>query len=501
MPLRLMPQRKCERPQLFGNKAHGEAFHYNQLTFSVVCQDLKASAAKGLLQILFKVSSLSIYRGRFGPKQAERLLWRAGFGPRPGEALSLSKLGLAGAVKSILSPGKEQFKGPKPHTEDGKPLTPFDTYGDDHLWWMDRMIRSNHQLNERMTLIWHDWFATSNDQVGDQRIMLAQNQMFRKKGMGNFKDLFEAVTKDPAMIIFLNSADNTKDAPNENYAREMMELFSLGAGRGAYTEQDVRNQARALTGFAFEYKNRPTNFHFDPKLHDGGIKKIFGKSGRFDWHDSVALCLGNKFHPSFFVNKLWSYFIPSQPSAATSAGLQAIYKKSNYSITPVVQAILMHPDFYQGEQMIKPPIVQHAGMLRALKKGIEISDWSYLGARAGQQLFYPPNVSGWDDSRWLDTSTFHGRWVGAQVLLDRDSLNPDDWEALKLPSDPQALVKKALDYWGNPLTTKQTVDSLSGFASTSLGRADEDWKTQAYPVLTLNALRLLYANSPDNQTC
>ena len=240
-----------------------------------------------------------VYQGRFGPAQAERLLWRAGFGPRPGEAQKLARKGLEGAVESLTRPRrKERLGGPPPHDQDGHPLAPADAWGHDHLWWLDRMIRTNRPLTERMTLVWHDWFATSNEGVGSQRLMIHQNEMLRKNALGSFRDLVVRVTRDPAMLLWLSGAQNRKDSPNENYARELMELFTLGADRG-YTEDDVREQARALTGFRNDWDDGvgPNNFRFDPEYHDGGVKRIFGKKGRFEWRDSCEMCLAHREPP------------------------------------------------------------------------------------------------------------------------------------------------------------------------------------------------------------
>ena len=224
------------------------------------------------------MSGVAAYRGHFGSVQAERLLWRAGFGPRNNEAAELAKLGLEGAIHSLVYPGREHFVGPSPHDEKGHPLAPYDAWGHDHLWWLDRMVRTSRPLVERMALVWHDWFATSNQGVGSQRLMIGQNNLFRARGLGNFHDLLLDVTKDPAMLVWLNGSDNSKYSPNENYGREMMELFTLGAGRG-YTETDVRQNALALTGFRNDWKRNIglTNFRYDPKYHDPGAKTIFKK--------------------------------------------------------------------------------------------------------------------------------------------------------------------------------------------------------------------------------
>ena len=146
-------------------------------------------------------TGIATYKGRFGPVQAERLLWRAGFGPRPGEAAKLAARGLDRAVESLTRPRrKERLGGPPPHDQDGHPLAPADAWGHDHLWWLDRMIRTNRPLTERMTLVWHDWFATSNDGVGSQRLMLNQNQLLREHNLGSFQELLLA---SPDLLLAL----------------------------------------------------------------------------------------------------------------------------------------------------------------------------------------------------------------------------------------------------------------------------------------------------------
>ena len=168
-------------------------------------------------------------------------MWRAGFGPTPGQAEALAGQPLEAVVQSLTRPsGGATLHGPAPTDDEGNALAPADAWGHDHCWWLDRMVRSDQPLIERMTFIWHDWFANSNEKVNDQQRMLDQNELFRENALGNFHDLFTAVTTDPAMLVFLDGIYNDKWDPNENYAREMMELFSLGADRGAYTENDVR---------------------------------------------------------------------------------------------------------------------------------------------------------------------------------------------------------------------------------------------------------------------
>jgi uncharacterized protein (DUF1800 family) len=442
-----------------------------------------------------------VYRGSFGAAQAERLLWRAGFGPRRGEAQALAKLGLQDAVHKLAYPGTEKLVGRAPTDDKGHPLAPADAWGHDHCWWLDRMVRTSRPLVERMTLVWHDWFATSNAGVGSQRLMLKQNQLFRSHALGSFKTLLLDVTKDPAMLLWLNGTDNVKRLPNENYAREMMELFTLGADRGAYTEQDVREQARALTGWQNKWKPGvgDYDFHFDRRYHDGGSKTVFHHRGTFDWRDACMLCLQHPKHASFFVQKLWSYFVPVPADRATESALEAMYR-DGYEVRPVVEAILKHPALYDGPRMVKPPIVFTAGLLRRIGESIHTVDWAWIGDLSGQRLFYPPNVAGWDDTRWLDTASFRGRWIAVQRMVRELRLDPSH-PPKGQPSDADGVLAKAIAFWHHPELSAPTRSALASVAHAALGDAGgTKWKKQEYPVLLENALRLLVAVSPDVQT-
>jgi uncharacterized protein (DUF1800 family) len=245
----------------------------------------------------------------------------------------------------------------------------------------------------------------------------------------------------------------------------------------------VREQARALTGFAGARGN-PASFVFTPSRADTGAKTIFGKTGNFGWEDSVRLCLEHPQHPSFFVNKLWSYFIPTKPDAATSKALQEVY--ASRQIRPVVEAILKHPSFYEGPRMLKPPVVYNAGLLRMRGRWIDTSTWWTLSQQAGQQLFYPPDVGGWNDENWLDTFTFRARWFIAAVV--QGTKEPKD-----SPSDPVKLVERAYRYWGHPTVSPGTHAVLLAFAKAQLKRKNS-------PAVVETALRRLIVTSPDLQT-
>jgi hypothetical protein len=436
---------------------------------------------------------------------ANRLLWRAGFGPTPGQAAGLAGQPLQQVVYGLTRPsGPAVLTGPEPVDEEGHPLDPVDAWGQDHCWWLDRMVRSDQQLVERMTYIWHDWFANSNEKVDSQQLMLDQNDLFREMALGSFHDLFLAVTTNPAMLVFLDGIYNEAENPNENYAREMMELFSLGPDRGAYTEDDVRQMARALTGWTAEWSSELGlhNFHFDPSRHDTEAKTVFGQKGYFNWEDAVRLCVTHPLHPSFFVTKLWGYFIPSAPDEATLAALEGLYISSEYSIRAVVEAILQHPDLYEGPELVTPPVVYNAGLLRAIGRCIDTTAWAWLSSGAGQQLFYPPNVSGWDFTRWLDTSTAKARWEIASYVTAKTYPNP--WPKEGEPEydpteEPAAALARALAYWADPPLTAESRQCIASFAESCLPGELAQWQDSPFRALRQNALRMLIATSPDMQ--
>jgi hypothetical protein len=438
---------------------------------------------------------LTTYSGQFGLRQAERLLWRAGFGPRPGITATLLEKGFDGAVEWLTRPeGEAALSGPEP-VIDGEPLDPYGVWGHDQMWWFDRMVRSSQPLVERMCLIWHDWFATSRLGVGSAKLMLDQNDLFRRRGLGNFQTLLRDVTVDPAMLIWLSGLENRKGAINENYGRELMELFTLGADRGAYTERDVRELARALSGWKADWDPDlgPVNFRFAPHRWDEGNKTVFGKRGAFGWEDAVQLVVEHPLHPSFFVTKLWSYFIPTPPSEAQVEALSKIYTESGLEIRPVLEAILRTPELYGSARMVKPPVVFAAGALRALRQGIYTDRWPWTLGIAGQQLFHPPDVSGWDDSRWLDTNTMAGRWMIVNDALYARTIEPS---ADYPPETAAQALAAARELWRDPELTDETVTGLSKWAAAAVPTTADGWQRAARG----NALKMLVGMCPDHHT-
>jgi uncharacterized protein (DUF1800 family) len=435
-------------------------------------------------------------------RRAERLLWRAGFGPKPGDVARFAAMGLDNAIAELVHPvGEPTLSGPAPRDDSGNALQPYDLYGHDHLWWLDRMVRSSQPLVERMALIWHDWFACSRDKV-QADLMLGQNALFRRAALGSFANLLRDITVDPGMLTFLDGIDNRKGSPNENYAREVMELFTLGADRGAYTETDIRQAAKALTGWRADYVDGVglTNFRFDGTRHDTTNKSIFGKTGNYSWQDVCQLCLEHPLHPSFFVTKLWSYFVPVPPDGGTQASLQAAYVNSGYQVAPVLEQIFRHPVFLDGPAMVKPPVVANAGLLRAIGRYIDTDDWAYLASETGQTLFYPPNVSGWDDARWMDTSTWRGRWHVTGVALAPTQVPTSAPSTYSDTEDGSSAVAAAVAAVGAPALTGETQSQLVAFANGALPGTMNATQKRTYRAMRQNALRLLILTSADAQT-
>jgi uncharacterized protein (DUF1800 family) len=449
---------------------------------------------------LLGASPTAVYGGRFTAEQATRLLWRAGFGPRPGEPERMAKLGLEAAVASLTRPtGPPRLVGKAPHDDHGRPLDPTNVWGDDHCWWLDRMVRSDHQLVERMSLIWHSWFATS-ESASSAKLMINQNWTMRRNALGNFHQLLLDMTIDPAMLLWLNGNTNAKGYPNENYGREMLELFTLGAGRG-YNEDDVVQNSRALTGWTNNWSQSegPVDFRFESKLHDYGVKKIFGHVGRWNWRDSARLAVSHESHPSFFVSKLWGYFVGADLPEKTGRELERAYVKSGYEIRPIVEAILRHPTFYEGPRLVTPPVVWTAGLLRASSQTITTTDWAWIASLTGQVLFQPPNVAGWDYAQWLDTSRWAGRLQAVNTALGKRALEGKTYP-YGLNENNSEAYDHAITFWGGlPLSDLARNHLLELARRISHGQTQK-WEQVEFRNLRQNALRNLVPMTPDWMT-
>ncbi len=276
-------------------------------------------------------------------------------------------------------------------------------------WWLRRMVRGVRPLEEKMTLFWHGHFATGLSTVYSVTLMKHQNDLFRRHATGNFGQLLLGVARDPAMLRYLDGARNNKRNPNENFSRELLELFTLG--RGNYTEQDVRSAARAFTGWT----SAGTRFYFNRRQHDYRRKTFLGRTGRFDGTDVIQMLLGHPATARRLVTKLCRFFIGQQPSGPLVEGLAQLLRRGKYELKPLLRTLLASRAFYSSEAVgrkIKSPTELVVGAVRQL--GLPLESLGLVQqqmVRMGQNLLEPPNVKGWDGGRaWINSATLLVRY-------------------------------------------------------------------------------------------
>lgn len=284
-------------------------------------------------------------------------------------------------------------------------------------WWVYRMLTTPAPLLEKMTLFWHGHFATSAEKVEDADLMNAQNQLLRKYALGCFPDLLLEISQDPAMLIYLDSASNRKAHPNENYAREIMELFCLGEGN--YTETDIKELARCFTGW--EVKRQ--KFRFNRYQHDGDSKTVLGRTGKFGGEQAVAIVASQPEAATFIARKLVQFFVMDEP-IATDKLVEPIAKQlrnNGFVIADAVQTVLNSNLFFSEHAMarkIRSPVEFGIGFTRCLNGSTNNFELASRLEELGQALFYPPSVKGWDGGRtWINSSTLLGRSNLIQELL------------------------------------------------------------------------------------
>jgi uncharacterized protein (DUF1800 family) len=284
-------------------------------------------------------------------------------------------------------------------------------------WWFRRMLLSQAPLREKMTLFWHDHFATSIQKVKQPALLVQQNHLFRQSAFGSFKDLTQAVLMNPAMMLYLDTQSSKKGSPNENFAREVMELFTLGEGN--YSEQDIRESARAFTGYQLNRENGKV-FH-NLRQWDPTDKTIFGKTGPFKGADVIDLIFAKKQAARFLSNKIWEFFVYDKPTETALDALATILQKSNFQTGPLLREIFLSREFY-SENTIRSQIKSPIQYVVSLLKQLEITDPPTGFAitaqqQLGQTLFMPPNVAGWDwGQAWINTNTLLTRYNLAGYL-------------------------------------------------------------------------------------
>ena len=282
-------------------------------------------------------------------------------------------------------------------------------------WWANRMLTSPRPLQEKMALFWHGHFATTEEKVRDYRKMLQQLELFEAQGLGNFRTLMVGVAQGPAMLAFLDAGVNVKGAPNENFAREIMELFTMGVGN--YSEHDIREAARAFTGWNFE----GTTFTVNSVQHDNAEKQVLGHSGNFDGVDVIDVILDHPATPQFMAAKLYRFLVRDDLDPAVKAELGRRLKAGHYEIAPFLEMVLLSKDFYAPESTatrIKSPVDLVISTYHKL--GLEqvpgVPDFNDVTGSLGQRLLYPPTVAGWAQGR---------SWITPGLLLERGNFALD----------------------------------------------------------------------------
>ena len=359
------------------------------------------------------------YRGELTPRLAAHLYRRAGFGATYKQLHEASELGVSGVVDQLFqgtdtNNANENDQGASTgfDSQMNSMATAMTAAGDGKRlssWWLYRMIHSPDQLAEKITLFWHGHFATSAAKVTDVKMMLGQHDLLRRHALSEFEPLIRAISRDPAMLVWLDSTTNRRIHPNENYAREIMELFCLGPG--AYTEDDIKEVARAFTGWELRGKR----FAFNAYQHDNNEKNILGQRGNFDGDDAIRIILQQPAAARFIAHKLIRYLVAEDPALDTPTveSLAQIIRDNNFNTAAAVKHILTSRIFYSTQAIarrIKSPVELAVGLLRSLNG---IANTNYLAEEAerlGQGVFYPPNVKGWDGGRtWINSSTLIGR--------------------------------------------------------------------------------------------
>jgi uncharacterized protein (DUF1800 family) len=373
-------------------------------------------------------------------EDAAHLLRRAGFGGTTEEIRKIQVLGPSLAVEQLLTFSDNDHTSDNPHNIEQTLKDVLEANGGNfggaqgagvltlQGWWLHKMLHTNQPLKEKLVLFWHGHFATGLDKVRNAFALQHQNELFRRLGAAKFDVLTLAVAKNPAMLRYLDNNDNVKAHPNENFARELMELFTMGV-HGGYSEKDVQESARAFTGWTFKgggnkdlnaYKN--PEFVMMPKNHDTGVKTVLGQSGNFDGTDIVRIVTQHPSSAKFITEKIWHYFVSEDLPEDIHNDLIKVWTSSNFEIRELLRVIFSSEAFYATENrnnLIKSPLEYVIGSLRSVKAKLlleqELTLLNMLSSQA-QIPFYPPNVKGWDGGlEWIADSTLLNRiqYMGA----------------------------------------------------------------------------------------
>ncbi|HUR88018.1 MAG TPA: DUF1800 domain-containing protein [Ramlibacter sp.] len=370
---------------------------------------------------------------RMSADEARHLLIRTGFVPSAGEVRAFEGRSAEQAVDDVISAARraqplhalppEAISAPpaavaqKTMSRDERQMARREQIREGFgikEWWMREMVESPTPLAERLTLFWHGHFATSQQKVVRADAMWRQHELLRANAMGSFRDMLHGIARDPAMLVYLDGARNRKEAPNENFAREVMELFTLGEATqgGGYTEGDIREVARAFTGWSLERDD--LSFRFRPAMHDFGTKTVLGHTGSFDGDQVLDILLDQPQAARFIVEKLWVEFVSPTPDPREVERIAQRFRSTNYDIAVAMRELLLSREFWDAanrNSLVKSPVELVVGAVREL--GIRPQDVRPMvqkSAQLGQNLLVPPNVKGWPG---------YTEWINATTLLER----------------------------------------------------------------------------------
>jgi hypothetical protein len=366
---------------------------------------------------------------------AAHLLRRAGFGGTPVQIDRIFAMGRTGAVDYLIT-GKlpDGTAAPFAHVE----LPPFVLDTDFNYrvqgagsqyelqslrgWALDRMVRTDRPLDEKMVLFWHGLFTSGYKEVRSIRYLVDQDALLHKEAIGNYKTLTHDIIHDAAMIKYLNNDDNQKGRPNENLARELMELFTMGQDNG-YTEKDIPEVARALTGMTI--RRGYDRSQFVERLHDDGPKTIFGKTGNYKPDDVVDLIFDRPEPSAYLSKRLWQFFAMADPSAADIALVSDALRNGNWDLAPALRAMFNSPSFYSDQAkfaMIKSPVELEAMTMRLLEEPTEprlLTASAFTLRPLGEEMFQPPNVKGWPGGEhWITSTAIFQRYQVASAMAN-----------------------------------------------------------------------------------
>ncbi|HEY5094765.1 MAG TPA: DUF1800 domain-containing protein [Candidatus Eremiobacteraceae bacterium] len=370
-------------------------------------------------------SALSPYAGAWTPKLAAHLLRRAGFGGSSAEIDRASASSMNAAVDKLINFGPDDLpQSPDADLSYGKGVPPAKQRAANiamQLWFLNRLLQTANPLQERMVAFWSNHFTSAVGGGATPTMLVNQYDLFRKFALGKFSDLTHEVASDPAMLYYLNGAQNNKKRPNENFARELMELFTLGVGN--YSEDDVRESARAFTGWTV---NRATGeARFVPRLHDDGTKTFLGQTGTFNGDDIIDIILRQPAAGRFVAHKILQAFVYDDPEPELVAAAADQFSSSGYDVRALMNTLLRSNVFYSPRAyraLVKSPLEVAIGTLKTLGATAVITPIDGAIAAMGQIPMHPPNVAGWPGgAQWLNQSTVLARlnFVNRVINMNR----------------------------------------------------------------------------------